>query len=132
MKYQSQTRRVLLMFVLGMSIGTLACSQVQQAQTKVQRMPLEKQQREYKSPVNYAPRELGYDPKTGKPIAYDHKPRVELLDAKSGKYLLKWIGYDGKEKTVVFQRGDAVDVVAGCQSSIEWDLLIRLYFAKLC
>ena len=111
MKYQSQTRRVLLMFVLGMSIGTLACSQVQQAQTKVQRMPLEKQQREYKSPVNYAPRELGYDPKTGKPIAYDHKPRVELLDAKSGKYLLKWIGYDGKEKTVVFQRGDAVDVV---------------------
>ncbi len=51
------------------------------SQTRAQRVPLEKQQREYKSPVNYTPRERGYDPKTGKPIAYDHKPRVELLDA---------------------------------------------------
>ncbi len=104
-------RCLLLFLAVGFAIANLGCSQVQQAQARVQRVALERQQREYKSPVNYAPRELGYDPKTGKPISYDHKPRVELLDAKAGKYLLKWIGYDGKEKIVVYQRGDAIDVI---------------------
>jgi len=106
-----------LTVVVGLSISSLGCSQVQQAKTKAQRAPLEKQQREYKSPVNYAPRETGYDRKTGKPIAYDHKPRIEMLDQKSGKYLLKWIGYDRKEKTVVFQRGDAVDIIVSASAS---------------
>ena len=110
-KYRSFIRCFGFALVVGLSISAVACSQTQQAQTKVQRAPLEKQQREYKSPVNYAPRETGYNRKTGKPIAYDHKPRVELLDAKAGKYLLKWIGYDGKEKIVVYQRGDAIDVI---------------------
>jgi len=117
MNYQLETKRVVLMFFLGLLISTVACSRVQQAQTKVQRTPLEKQQREYKSPVNYAPREVGYDPKTGKPIAYDHKPRVELVDAKAGKYLFKWIGYDGKEKRVVFQRADAIEVTIAANAS---------------
>jgi hypothetical protein len=115
-KHRVPTKHVLLMSVLAASIGTLACSRVQQAQTKVQRVALERQQREYKSPVNYAPREIGSDPKTGKPIAYDHKPRVELIDAKAGKYLLKWIGYDHKEKSVVYQRGDAIDVIVRAAS----------------
>ena len=83
----------------------------------MQRVALERQQREYKSPVNYAPREIGSDPKTGKPIAYDHKPRVELIDAKAGKYVLKWIGYDRKEKSVIFQRGDAIDVIVRAKVS---------------
>ncbi len=104
-------RHLFLLLALSTSVANAGCSETQQAQTRAQRVPLEKQQREYKSPVNYAPRERGYDPKTGKPIAYDHKPRVELLDAKAGKYLLKWIGYDGKEKSVIFQRGDAIDVI---------------------
>jgi len=112
------TSRCLLLFLaVGLAIANLGCSQAQQAQARVQRLALEKQQREYKSPVNYAPREVGSDPKTGKPIAYDHKPRVELSDAKAGKYLFKWIGYDGKEKTVVFQRGDAVDVLVSASVS---------------
>ena len=89
----------------------MACSSTHQAQAKVQRQPLEKQHREYKTPTNYEQREVGYDPKTGKLITYDHKPSVELLDAKAGKYAFKWIGYDGKEKTVIFQRGDIIDVV---------------------
>src|SRR6266498_2709606 len=117
MKYQLGSKSVLLMLVLSLLASTLGCSQVQQAQTKAQRVPLGKHRREYKSPVNYAPREIGYDRKTGKPISYDHKPRIEMLDQKSGRYLLKWIGYDGKEKTVVFQRGDAVDVIVNASAS---------------
>src|SRR6266496_3288589 len=106
-----------LFFSVGFAIANLGCSETQQAQTRTQRVPLEKQQREYKSPVNYAPREIGYDRKTGKPITYDHKPRFELLDAKTGKYLLKWIGYDGKEKTVTFQRADAIDLIVSGTTS---------------
>src|SRR5207253_1902699 len=102
---------LLLLLVLGLVVADSACSQRQLAQTKAQRLPLEKQQWDLRSPGNYAPREVGSDPKTGKSIAYDHRPRVELLDAKAGKYLLKWVGYDGKEKTVVFQRGDAIDII---------------------
>lgn len=109
--------RLLVLLVFGLLVTDLACSQRQHAQTKAQRAPLEKQQPEYKSPVDYAPRETGYDPKTGKPIAYDHKPRVELLDAKSGKYSFNWIGYDGKEKRVLFQRGDAIDVIVSAMVS---------------
>lgn len=92
-------------------LALVGCSSSQRAQTKLHRQPLEKQQREYKTPTNYEPRDRGYDPKTGKMITYDHKPRVEILDQKAGKYAFKWIGYDGKEKTAVFQRGDAIDVI---------------------
>jgi len=83
----------------------------------VQRQPLEKQRREYKTPTNYEHRDRGYDPKTGKLVTYDHKPRVELTDEKAGKYAFKWIGYDGKEKAVVFQRGDVLDVVVSADVS---------------
>lgn len=87
------------------------CEASQYAQTKVQRKPLEKHYREYKTPSQYEPRDRGSDPRTGEMITYDHKPRVELLDEKAGKYAFKWIGYDGKEKTVIFQRGDVLDVI---------------------
>lgn len=103
--------------ILAALLFGLACSSSQRAQTKVQRQPLEKQQREYKSPTNYEWRDRGYNPKTGKMITYDHKPRVELLDAKAGKYAFKWIAYDGKEKTVIFQRADAIDVIVSASVS---------------
>ena len=93
------------------------CSTSQHAQTKVQRKPLAKLHLEYKTPTNYEHRERGYDPKTGKAITYDHKPRVDLIDERSGRYALKWIGYDGKEKSVVFQRGDVLDVVVSATVS---------------
>jgi len=99
---------VLVFAMLSLAGG---CSTSQHAQTKVQRKPLEKHYREYKSPSNYAWRDRGYDPKTGNMITYDHKPRVELTDEKTGKYAFKWIGYDGKEKTVIFQRSDVLDVI---------------------
>jgi len=84
-----------------MLILDLSCA-IPQAQTKVQRKPLDKQPREYKSPANYEHRYRDYDPKTGKVFTYDHKPRVEVVDAKAGKYAFKWIGFDGLEKTAIF------------------------------
>lgn len=101
---------LLILFVLSLAVST-ACSSSQRAQTKVQRKPLEKQGREYKTPTDYQHREFGYDRKTGKVLTYDHRPRVELMDQRAGKYTFKWIGYDGKEKSVIFQRGDVIDVV---------------------
>lgn len=103
--------RWLLLTLALAQVGGVACSQAQQAQTKVQRRPLEKQPHQYSSPAGYEWREKGYDPKTKKPVTYDHKPRVELVDAKAGKYAFKWVGYDGKERSVIIQRRDALDVV---------------------
>src|SRR5262245_14800683 len=74
------------------------------------RLPLQRPDLVLKSPP-YQPRVLRHDPTTGNPIYYNHKPRVVVIDRKTGKYALRWIGYDGREKTVVFQRSDLVDVV---------------------
>jgi hypothetical protein len=93
------------------------CSISQYAQTRVQRKPLEKRRLEYKTPTNYEHRELGYDQKTGKAITYDQKPRVEVLDERSGRYAFKWLGYDGKEKSAIFQRGDVLDVIVSAAVS---------------
>jgi hypothetical protein len=109
--------RLLMILIFGLAALGMACSSAQQAQTRVQRQPLVKEHREYKTPGNYEQRDLGYDPKTGKMITYDHKPRVELLDEKTGKYAFKWIGYDGKEKTVIFQRRDVINVVVSSSAS---------------
>jgi hypothetical protein len=86
---------------------------VQQAQ----RLPLQKNKIEIKSPTNYQKRLVRVDPATGEEIYYDPKPRVVLVDAKSGRYALKWIGYDGKEKTIIYQRPDAIDAVVSASVS---------------
>src|SRR5258705_1754148 len=90
----SSGRYLSLFAACALFIANAGTSQIQEAQSKVQRTPLERRQPEYKSPGNYAPRENGYDRKTGKPISYDHKPRLELLDQQFGKHLLTSIGYD--------------------------------------
>jgi hypothetical protein len=119
MKQQSVERMspLLLIIMFGLQALAMACSSLQQAQTKVQRQPLQKERIEFTTPTNYEPRDVGYDQKTGKLITYDYKPRVELIDEKSGKYAFKWIGYDGKEKTVIYQRKDAVDVIVNASVS---------------
>lgn len=104
-------RRLPLALMLALQASGVACLPAQQAQTKAQRQPLEKQRIEFKSPTDYEWRDKGYDPKTGKALTYDYKPRLELIDAKSGKYAFKWIGFDGQEKVATFGRADAVDVV---------------------
>jgi hypothetical protein len=73
------------------------------------RLPFQKKRIVLKSPATYEKRIIRYDSKTGEPIYYDPKPRVVPLDVKSGKYGLRWIGYDGREKTIVYQRPDAID-----------------------
>jgi hypothetical protein len=103
--------QVLRFLVLWLPLSMVACFS-QHAQTRVQRQPMEKPgAHEYKAPEQYEPRVKGYDAKTGAPITYDHKPRVEVVDAKAGKYAFKWIGFDGSEKTATFYRVDAVDVL---------------------
>ena len=101
---------LLLLVIVAQAFGA-ACSLSQHAQTVVQRQPLEKQPNNYKTPTDYKPRVSDYDEKTGAAITYDHKPRLEVVDAKAGKYAFKWIGFDGEEKTATFGRADAVDVV---------------------
>jgi hypothetical protein len=97
--------RLLLMFVM---LAQLAVAWQSSPET-MQRLPLQKKEIILKSPTNYAQRFLGVDPKTGKEIYYDPKLEVVLLDAKSGAYGLRWIGYDRKQKTIVYYRPDAFD-----------------------
>lgn len=99
--------RFLLFALLLMQVACAA--PVQQAE-KVQRVQMQKSGFVLKSP-DYEPRIARYDEKTGETVTYDHKPRIELIDEKAGKYAMKWIGHDGKEKVVVYQRHDAVDII---------------------
>ncbi|MFN2480088.1 MAG: hypothetical protein ABR554_01215 [Pyrinomonadaceae bacterium] len=84
---------------------------------KLQRLPLQKSHLTFNSPPKYEKRISRYDTKTGQPVYYDPKPKVQLLDAKSGKYAFKWIGYDGREKNIIFQRADAIDTIVSASVS---------------
>ena len=89
----------------------------QNISAKPKRVPLERVNIILKSPIKYERRIIGQDPRTGQSLYYDPKPRVIVLDAKAKKYGLRWIGYDHKEKTIIYQRPDAVDVVVSVSVS---------------
>jgi hypothetical protein len=109
-----QVMRVLVL----LQMLTLTTCAGRQTSEKVKRLPLERSTVVINSPARYAKRVLRYDPKTGEPTSsYDPRPRVEVVDAKSGKYAFKWIGYDGKEKTIEYQRADAIDVIVAASVS---------------
>ncbi|MEW6131445.1 MAG: hypothetical protein AB1757_30735 [Acidobacteriota bacterium] len=95
---------VWILIVVGMGIQSLLIE-------KTKPLPLQKKQIVLSSPRHYLKRVLRVDPKTGKEVLYDPQPRIELIDAKTGKYALKWMGYDGKEKVVVYQRPDEINVI---------------------
>lgn len=100
------------MWVITMILIMIILAGLQQPSArKAQRLPLQKKKLVLTSPLHYPKRLLRIDPSTGGEIYYDHKPRIVVIDVKSGKYALKWIGYDGNEKSVVYQRPDALDVV---------------------
>lgn len=99
-------RRFLLIILLAQVLGA-----VHLASQKAQRLPLQKKNIVLKSPERYEKSIVGYDPKTGTPIYYDPKPRVVLLDARSGTYALRWIGSDGQQKAITYHRPDAIDVI---------------------
>jgi hypothetical protein len=82
-----------------------------------QRLPMQKKQTTFKSPSGYAKRLLGVDAKTGQENYYDHKPQIKVMNAKAGLYSLNWIGYDGKIKTIAYQRPDAIDVIVSASVS---------------
>lgn len=75
-------------------------SEVQRA--KAERKPFQKSSVKMKSPKEYLMRET----EKGE---YDPRPRVVTVDEKTGKYELRWIGYDGKEKVITYQRKDAIN-----------------------
>ena len=105
--------KILLLLILMVQLAGALSPPAQ----KARRLPLQKKEIALESPTNYVHRIIGYDPKTNEPVYYDPKPRVTLLDAKSGKYGLRWIGYDGKEKTIVYQRPDALEVIVSATVS---------------
>ena len=81
------------------------------------RLPFQKQTIVLRSPTTYEKRILHYDAKTGQPVYYDPKPAIVPLEVRSGKYGLRWIGYDGKVKTIIYQRHDAIDAVVSASVS---------------
>jgi hypothetical protein len=107
-RFQMKALRIAVAILLFLSLMGGAHSPLAQ---RVRRLPLQKTPIRLKSPSDYARRFLGVDSKTGQERFYDPKPRVSLLNERAGLYTLKWIGYDGMEKTIVYQRPDAIDVI---------------------
>jgi len=94
-------------------------------QIKAERKPFQKSSVVIKSPKDYSHRES----ENGK--GYDPKPRAVLIDEKAGKYEFRWIGYDGKQKIIKYQRKDALDalVEARVQKNSE-DKFLYKYLIK--
>lgn len=103
-------RRLLLLLIVLLSAVVLVNCAAGQAGQKAKRVPLERSKVVLRSPATYEKR-AGLDPKTGKEVVFDPRPRIEVVDTKAGKYAFKWIGYDGKEKVIAYQRADAIDAV---------------------
>ena len=99
----------------------LALVSVNSTAQRLQRLPLQKKKFELKTPSSWSKRVIKVDLKTNEEITYDPKPKIEWANAKAGKYNLKWIGYDGKEKVIVFQRPDCVDVIVAALTMMSKD-----------
>ena len=76
-----------------------------------ERLPLQKKPIDFKFPEHYEKWYGSPDPKTGLAKEHDPKPRLVPLDEKSARYAFTWIGVDGKEKQVIYERPDAIEVV---------------------
>lgn len=118
----------LLICVLLIQAGCQSSAQQIETSTqqlKAERWPLQKSSATIKSPILYAKRETEKG-------TYDPRPKVVLIDEKAGKYELRWIGYDGKEKIIKYQRRDALDalVEAGVTRNSEGKFLYK-YLIKI-
>lgn len=76
----------------------------------VVRVPLWKDGVELKPPKSY---EMGTrtDRLTGRQVEYDPKLDIVLVNPTLGLYEFRWIGDDGKPKTIVYQSPDRIDVI---------------------
>lgn len=91
---------------LALQIACVSSAQEEMPeQAKVERRPFQKSSYVIKQPRTYSLEET----ENGK--IYDPKPKVVIVDERSGKYEFRWIGIDGKEKIVAYQRHDAIDAV---------------------
>ncbi len=61
---------------------------------------------------------------------YDPKPRVVTVDEKAGKYELRWIGYDRKEKVISYQRHDALDAFVEASVASDGESFVYKYLIK--
>lgn len=100
-----------IIILLATGLASTPASSRQATNQRIQRIPLRKDKIEMKSPTTWFKTPTKIDPKTKEQLYYDPKPRLEVANAKAGKYYLKFIGYDGKEKVVAYQRPDCVDVI---------------------
>lgn len=103
-----QVRRFALLVIILVFAGGFAFWATTKPNQKIKREPLQKSGATLKSPTEYLKRERL---ESGREVVYDPKPRVEVVDANAGKYELRWIGYDGKEKVIAYQRPDAIDAI---------------------
>jgi hypothetical protein len=78
---------------------------------KTQRLPVQRSQFKFQQLTKYEKRILRYNSTTGETVYYDPRPHIVVLNAKSGTYAFKWMGYDDKEKTVLVHRLDEIDSV---------------------
>lgn len=102
-------RRFILLLVAFVVVGGFGFWAATKSEQKIRRQPMQKPGTTLKSPKVYAKR--ARIEASGKEVTYDPRPRVEVADAKAGKYNLRWIGYDGKEKVIAYQHPDGIDVV---------------------
>ena len=105
---------ILLALLTSSACAASSSSTSQETAQKAQRQPLQKSQVKLQSPIVYEKREDIV--KNGKTTTYDPKPQIVAVDEKAGKYELRWIGYDGKEKVVAYQRTDAIDLVVSAEA----------------
>lgn len=90
--------------LLGMPAAVLV------QRTTLNRTPLQADPVVLRAPTSYSLRAT-VDAKTGQQVQYDPKPDVVETDSRLGLYELRWIGYDGKLKSIVYQRPDKIDVI---------------------
>lgn len=97
--------RLLLTALCLFLVGACAPSgHMQIRREKAERRPLTRVPVKLEVPANYQLSET----EDGKPR--NHKPRVVVVDERSGRYEFRWIGYDGKEKIIKYQRLGAIDI----------------------
>lgn len=101
-------RRLLVVLIVVSLGGGLCFWAATKTDQKIKREPLQKSGAPLKAPAVYEKRERV---ESEKQVTFDPKPRVQVVDEKAGKYEFRWIGYDGKEKVVAYQRPDAIDVI---------------------
>lgn len=92
------------LLIINLFLQIACSSSAQEMQIKAERKPFQKSSVEIKSPTTYSKRET----EKGE---YDPRPQVILVDEKAGKYELRWVGYDGEEKIIKYQRVDAIDAL---------------------